>query len=69
MKRTGKFATVHVMKVYVGVQVRLHSFLTSALDIGEWSLSHPIILPLSGNTRDTHWIAGWMTPESLDTFG
>jgi hypothetical protein len=31
----------HVMKTYWGVDVQLHSFITSALGGGEWSASHP----------------------------
>jgi len=29
------------MEVYAGVEIYLHSFLTLALDQGEWSTSHP----------------------------
>jgi hypothetical protein len=29
------------MKIYGGVEEQLHGFLTSALDWGEWSFSHP----------------------------
>jgi hypothetical protein len=29
------------MKAYWGVEVYLHAFLTSALDLGEWSASRP----------------------------
>jgi hypothetical protein len=29
----------HVMETYVGVEVQFHTFLTSALDGGEWSAS------------------------------
>jgi hypothetical protein len=29
------------MKTYWGVEIQLHAFLTSALDGGEWSASHP----------------------------
>ena len=54
MKRTGKFAPVHVMKIYGRVQVRLHSFLTLAMVGGVWSPSRIVILPLSRNTRNTH---------------
>jgi hypothetical protein len=31
----------HTIQVYVGVNVWLHAFLTSALDGGEWSASRP----------------------------
>jgi hypothetical protein len=33
--------TEHIVKVYRVVEVKLHSFLTSALDGGEWSASYP----------------------------
>jgi hypothetical protein len=37
----GKFVSVYHIKAYVGVEVQLHSFLTSALDVGGWSATHP----------------------------
>jgi len=37
----GKFIPVYDIKVYRGVEVQLHSFLTLALDGGEWSATHP----------------------------
>jgi len=33
---------VHAVKVYLGSEELLPSFLTSALDGGEWSVAHPI---------------------------
>jgi hypothetical protein len=37
----------HTMKTYVGVKVKLHTFLTVALAGGDWSTSHSItITPL-----------------------
>jgi hypothetical protein len=30
---------LHAMKLYEGVEVQLHSFLTSTIDGGEWSAS------------------------------
>jgi len=37
-----------------GVEVN-HAFLTSALDGGGWSASHPGLF-----TPGTHWIGGWV---------
>jgi hypothetical protein len=37
-----------------------HSFLTSALDEGEWSASRPGRALRPG----THWIGGWMGPRT-----
>jgi hypothetical protein len=32
---------LHAMKAYGGLKVKLHSFLTSTLNEGEWSASRP----------------------------
>jgi len=32
---------LHTMKTYGGMEVYPHAFLTSVLDGGEWSASHP----------------------------
>jgi hypothetical protein len=37
----GKVFPDHAIKTYRGTDVQLHSFLTSALDAGEWSTSRP----------------------------
>jgi hypothetical protein len=60
----------HAMKGYWGVEVPLHTFLTSALDGGEWSASHPgRFAPREGFTG-THWIGGWVGPRAgLDAVG
>jgi hypothetical protein len=40
-------------------------FLTSALDGGEWSASHPgRDLPPGERTPSTHWIGGWVGPRA-----
>jgi hypothetical protein len=35
------YSLLYSMKVYGGVKIYVHSFLTSALDQGVWSTSHP----------------------------
>jgi hypothetical protein len=47
------------MKVYGGVDIYIHIFLTSALVGGEWSASRP-----SHFTPSTHWIGGWVCPRT-----
>jgi hypothetical protein len=37
------------------------SFLTSALDGGEWSVSRPSRFTPRGKALGTHWIGGWMS--------
>ena len=39
------------MKTYVGVEVQILVFLTSALDIDEWLVTHAIALELGEITR------------------
>jgi len=41
---------LHAIKVYEGMEILLHQFLTSALERGKWSASHSgrIISPLTG---------------------
>jgi len=43
-----------------GMGVQLHAFLTSALNGGEWSLSHPGRLTPVVRARGTDWIGGWV---------
>jgi hypothetical protein len=47
------------MKMYVGVEVQLHVFLTSVLVVGEWSASRP-----GRFTPGTHWIGSWVGPRA-----
>jgi hypothetical protein len=56
------------MKAYWGVDVQLHAFLTSTLDGGEWSASHPGRLTPRERAPGTQWIGGWVGPRAvLDT--
>jgi hypothetical protein len=34
-------------------------FLTSAVDVGEWSVSRPGLFTPEERTPGTHWIGGW----------
>jgi hypothetical protein len=38
-------------------------FLTSALDGGEWSASHPCHFTTGERAPGTHWIGGWVGPK------
>jgi hypothetical protein len=50
------------MNAYWGVEVRLHAFLDSALDIIE-QLHAPTALPRE-RALGTHWIEDWMGPKT-----
>jgi hypothetical protein len=52
----------HAVKTSFGVEERLHAFLTSALDGGEWSASSPDRFTLRERAPGTHWIGGWVGP-------
>jgi hypothetical protein len=55
------------MKVYGGVDVWTHVFLTSTLAGGEWSASWPGRFTHGERARRTHWIGGWVgTAAGLD---
>jgi hypothetical protein len=43
-----------------GVEVYLHTFLTSALDGGEWSASRPGLFTPRERASGTHWTGGWV---------
>jgi hypothetical protein len=46
------------MKTYLGVEIQLDTFLTSALDGGEWSASRPGRFTPKERACGTHWIGG-----------
>jgi hypothetical protein len=54
------------MKAYLGVEVYLHTFLTSAIDGCEWSTSRPGRFILRERATDTHWI-GVLSSSPLPT--
>jgi hypothetical protein len=57
----------YAMKAYVGVDVSIHIFLTSALVGGEWSASRPCRFNPEEGAPGTHWIGGWVDPEPVWT--
>jgi hypothetical protein len=52
------------MKVYEGVDVQIHVFLTSELVGGEWLASRHARFNPGENAPDSHWIGGWVGPRS-----
>jgi hypothetical protein len=50
------------MKVYRGVELKLHTFLTSALDVGDWSASRPGRFIPRERAPCTHWIGDKVGP-------
>jgi hypothetical protein len=54
------------MKVYVGVDLQIHIFLTSALATGEWlGLCPGRFTPFpQKKTRIALWIGGWFDPRA-----
>jgi hypothetical protein len=52
------------MKAYWGVEIYLHTFLTSALDGREWSASRPGRFNPTERAPVTHWIGGWVGPRA-----
>jgi hypothetical protein len=54
----------HTMKSYVGVEVELHSFLTSALVEDELSAARPDRFTLLEGDFDAYYIRGWIEPRA-----
>jgi hypothetical protein len=52
------------MKAYGRVVVYTHVFLISASVGGEWSASRPGRFTPRERTLGTHWIGGWVDPQS-----
>jgi hypothetical protein len=48
------------MKIYGGVDVWIHVFLTSRVDRSEWSASRPDRVNPGERAPDAHWTGGWM---------
>jgi hypothetical protein len=55
----------HAMKTFWGVEVWLHSFLTSAVDRGEWSASRLGRFTPRERAPVTHWIRGSVGPRAV----
>jgi hypothetical protein len=56
------------MKAYWGSEGIVPHILTSALDEGEWSASHPRCFTPRESVPGTHWTGGWVGPSAiLDT--
>jgi len=49
----------HTMKMYGGVEIKLHAFLTSGLDGSEWSASHLSCFTSRERAPGIHSIGGW----------
>jgi hypothetical protein len=52
------------MKVYGGVDVQIHIFLTSALVGGKWSASRPGLFTPEERAPRIPWIQGWVDPRA-----
>jgi hypothetical protein len=50
----------HAVRMYWGVEVYLHEFLTSALDGGEWSGSPSGRFTLGVKVPCNHWVGCWL---------
>jgi hypothetical protein len=54
----------HAMKLYWEWRYSCTHSLTSALDGGEWSASHPDRFTPRERASGIHWIGGWVSPRA-----
>jgi hypothetical protein len=59
-----KVLRVHALKTYDGVELEVHAFLTSELDISELPASKKGLFTLAENAVGTHCIANRMCPRA-----
>jgi hypothetical protein len=52
------------MKAYGEMDISIQVFLTSVLVVGEWLLSRPGCFTPGERAPGTHWIGGWVGPET-----
>jgi hypothetical protein len=52
------------MKEKEGMEVQLHTLLTSTLDEGKWSASHPGFFTARKIALGIHGIGGWVAPRT-----
>jgi hypothetical protein len=58
------------MKAYLGAEIQLHAFLTSALDASEWSSSRPGSFTPGERAPLIHQIGDWVGPRAgVDAVG
>jgi hypothetical protein len=48
------------MKMYVGIEIQIHAFLTSATDADERSVSRPGRFTTGERAHGIHWTGGWV---------
>jgi hypothetical protein len=59
----------HAMKMFGGIEVWLHAFLTSALNVVERLASRRDLFIPGERCSYTNWIGDWVGPQSRSGFG